>query len=47
MGPDDGFGVRCGTGLLWVEEVQVAGKRPMAAREYLRGARLEVGMKLG
>jgi len=47
MGADDGFGVRCGTGLLWVEEVQVAGKRPMAAQEYLRGARLEVGMRLG
>lgn len=39
--------VACGTGALEVLELQVAGKRAMAASDWLRGARLEQGSTLG
>ncbi len=42
-----GLAIACGRGRLWLEEVQAAGKKPMAATEFLRGARLEVGMPVG
>ena len=44
---DGGFAVQCGSGRLWLHQVQAAGKQPMTAEEYLRGARLTVGTKLG
>jgi methionyl-tRNA formyltransferase len=40
-------GVIAGEGLLWLDELQAAGKRPMAASAYLAGARGFVGSKLG
>lgn len=43
--PHRGFAVGCGEGLLWVEELQVEGRKPMPVTEYLRGARLAVGMR--
>jgi methionyl-tRNA formyltransferase len=45
--PNAGFAVCCGEGVLRVVQVQPEGKRPMAAAEYLRGARLAVGEQLG
>ena len=43
----EGFSVACGTGRLRAEEVQAAGRRAMSAAEFLRGARLPVGVRLG
>jgi len=42
-----GFAVSCGEGLLWVRQVQPAGKRIMSASDYLNGARLEIGAQFG
>ncbi len=39
--------VACGEGAIKVLEVQRAGKRPVAAAEFLRGARLAAGTVLG
>jgi methionyl-tRNA formyltransferase len=47
VAPEAGFAVSCGTGMVWVEEVQPAGKTPMPATDYLRGHRLQVGERLG
>jgi methionyl-tRNA formyltransferase len=41
------FLVACGEGVLELLEVQAAGKRPVEAAAYLRGARLEEGLVLG
>jgi methionyl-tRNA formyltransferase len=39
--------VACGTGALGLSEVQAAGKRRMVAGDFLRGARLAPGARLG
>lgn len=43
---DDRLTVACGTGAIRLVELQRAGSRPASASEFLRGARLEEGMKL-
>ncbi|MER9671502.1 methionyl-tRNA formyltransferase [Mesorhizobium sp. M0208] len=43
---DDRLTVACGSGAIRLVEVQRAGARPIAAQEFLRGAKLEKGMKL-
>jgi methionyl-tRNA formyltransferase len=43
---DDEFTVACGTGAVRLIEVQKAGGKPIAAAQFLHGARLEKGMKL-
>lgn len=43
---DDRLTVACGAGAVRLVEVQRAGGRPIAAREFLRGTRLQEGMKL-
>ncbi|WP_287087147.1 methionyl-tRNA formyltransferase [Mesorhizobium sp.] len=42
---DDRLTVACGSGAIRLVEVQRAGGRPIAAQEFLRGAKLEKGMK--
>ncbi|TIT02831.1 methionyl-tRNA formyltransferase [Mesorhizobium sp.] len=42
---DDRLTVACGSGAVRLVEVQRAGGRPIAAQEFLRGAKLEKGMK--
>jgi methionyl-tRNA formyltransferase len=42
-----GFAVATGDGVLQVMEVQPAGRRPMAARDFLNGAQGFVGARLG
>jgi methionyl-tRNA formyltransferase len=42
---DDRLTVACGSGAIRLVEVQRAGGRPAAAQEFLRGAKLEKGMK--
>jgi methionyl-tRNA formyltransferase len=39
--------VACGSGALELKELQRAGKKPVTAAEFLRGARLAVGGALG
>ena len=41
------FVVACGRGALELVTVQVAGKRALSAVEYLRGARIELGQRVG
>ncbi|MCO5063650.1 MAG: methionyl-tRNA formyltransferase [Rhizobiaceae bacterium] len=43
---DDGLTVACGQGAVRLVEVQRAGGRPMAAQDFLRGVKLEKGIKL-
>lgn len=43
---DDRLTVACATGAVRLVEVQRAGGRPAAAQEFLRGAKIEKGMKL-
>jgi methionyl-tRNA formyltransferase len=43
---DDQLTVACGMGAVKLVEAQRAGARPAAAPEFLRGARIEEGMKL-
>src|SRR5262249_46701148 len=44
----ESFVVACGGGEgLRITEVQPGGKRPMAARDFLNGARLQAGAKFG
>ncbi len=43
---DDALAVACGTGSVRLVEVQRAGGRPIAAREFLRGTRIGKGTKL-
>jgi methionyl-tRNA formyltransferase len=44
---DDHLTVACGEGAVRLLEVQRAGRRPMAADEFLRGAALRAGAMLG
>lgn len=43
---DDRLTVACGSGAVQLVEVQRAGGRPAAAQEFLRGAKIEKGMRL-
>ncbi|MBZ9807065.1 MULTISPECIES: methionyl-tRNA formyltransferase [unclassified Mesorhizobium] len=43
---DDRLTVACGAGAIRLVEVQRAGGRPAAAQEFLRGTKIEKGMKL-
>ncbi|WP_315925891.1 methionyl-tRNA formyltransferase [Mesorhizobium sp. SP-1A] len=43
---DDRLTVACGRGAVRLVEVQRAGARPAAAQDFLRGAKIEKGMKL-
>ena len=43
----DGFSVKTGNGALFVTGVQLAGKQPMKAGDFLRGFRLTAGTVLG
>lgn len=43
---DDRLTVACGAGAVRLVEVQRAGGKPVTAQEFLRGAKLEEGMKL-
>ena len=42
---DDRLTVACGAGAISLVEVQRAGGRPAAASEFLRGAKIEKGMR--
>ena len=44
---DDKLTVACGDGAVRLTQVQRAGKRPVPAEEFLRGAKLGVGQELG
>ena len=44
---DDRLTVACGEGAVRLLEVQRAGKQPMTADEFLRGARIAPGTRLG
>jgi methionyl-tRNA formyltransferase len=43
---DDRLAVACGAGAVRLVEVQRAGGKPVAASEFLRGTRIQKGMKL-
>jgi methionyl-tRNA formyltransferase len=43
---DDGLTIACGEGAIRIEELQRAGKQPMAASEFLRGTRLAAGTRV-
>lgn len=45
-GPRHAVGVITGTGVLWLEEVQIAGKRAMPVPAFLQGARGFIGSQL-
>jgi methionyl-tRNA formyltransferase len=42
---EDGLTVQTGNGILWVLEVQPAGKRPMSARDFFNGRHGQIGEK--
>jgi methionyl-tRNA formyltransferase len=44
---NQGLGVKCGEGILILQEVQLAGKRAMSIDEFVRGQRGFVGARLG
>ena len=43
---DDRLTIACGEGAIRIEELQRAGKQPMAASEFLRGTRLAAGTRV-
>lgn len=43
---DDGLTIACGAGAVRIERLQRAGKQPMAAADFLRGARVPAGTPL-
>ncbi len=47
IGGADAAGVMTGDGVLWLEEAQLAGKRPLPIGAFLRGAAGFVGSRLG
>jgi methionyl-tRNA formyltransferase len=47
VGERGSVGVVTGEGMLWLDEVQAAGKRPMRASAFLAGARGFIGSRLG
>ncbi|MGI8724718.1 MAG: methionyl-tRNA formyltransferase, partial [Methyloceanibacter sp.] len=44
---DDRLTIACGDGAVRLVEIQRAGKKPMSADEFLRGAKLRLGTRLG
>ena len=44
---DDHLAIACGEGAVRLTEVQRAGKKPMAAEEFLRGVPLRSGASVG
>mgnify|MGYP001586167965 CR=1 FL=1 len=44
--PSGGFLVECGSGLLWVLEVQPEGKKPVSGADFLNGLRIRPGERL-
>lgn len=40
---DEGIKVKCGKGTLNIKEIQIAGKKTMKVKEYLKGNKIEVG----
>jgi methionyl-tRNA formyltransferase len=42
-----GIEVACGCGSLWIDELQLEGKKRLAAAEFLAGCRIETGTTLG
>ncbi len=44
---DDRLTIACGSGAVRIERLQRAGKQPMATKDFLRGTRLPVGIRLG
>ncbi len=44
---DDGLTVACGAGALHLSQVQLAGKAPLAAADFLRGHSVQAGDRLG
>jgi methionyl-tRNA formyltransferase len=47
VGVDDGVAVVTGTDALLLEEIQLAGKKALAAQEFIRGQRDFIGSVLG
>ena len=47
VGLDDGIQVRCGDGVLTIEELQMPGGKRLSAREFLAGHALVVGVRFG
>jgi methionyl-tRNA formyltransferase len=47
IGLDNGIQVRCGDGVLTVEELQMPGGKRLSAREFLAGHALTVGARFG
>ena len=43
LDPDRGLGVACRDGVLWLKTVQAEGKKPVAVRDFVNGARLKAG----
>lgn len=43
----DRIGVGTGKGVLWIEELQLEGKKRMNAREFLNGCKIDEGKKFG
>ena len=43
---DDQLTIACGDGAVRLTQVQRAGRQPMAAEEFLRGTKVEVGVRL-
>ena len=46
-GPNGNAGVVTGAGVLWLEEVQLAGKRALPIGSFLAGARDFIGSRMG
>ncbi|TVX94157.1 methionyl-tRNA formyltransferase [Paenibacillus agilis] len=44
---EEGIEVKTGDGSIWLTEVQPAGKKAMAVRDFVRGGKLEIGTVLG
>jgi methionyl-tRNA formyltransferase len=42
-----GLEVACGNGSLWIDELQLEGKKRLPATEFLAGCRIEPGTMLG
>jgi len=45
--PKEGMAIACGEASLWLQELQLEGKRTITAPEFIRGHRVEVGEVLG
>lgn len=45
VGLEDGMIVNCGSGQLWIEELQMPGGKRLAARNFIRGHAIKTGMR--